>query len=125
MERGFLDSEGRKSNHRIKTDTLTSIGLASESVENLIDTSEPDGTLNEVTLASAIMESVSPSVVDMDVEKEKLSSLEDTIVLKSFSPLPTQVTTLAGNAPGKSSYANVTGKPSGKKLNIRTLFTLM
>ncbi|GJT89559.1 beta-caryophyllene synthase, partial [Tanacetum coccineum] len=28
-----------------------------------------------------------------------------------------------GNAPGKSSYANVTGKPSGKKLNIHTLFT--
>ncbi|GJS21423.1 putative reverse transcriptase domain-containing protein [Tanacetum coccineum] len=27
------------------------------------------------------------------------------------------------NTPGKSSYANVTGKPSGKKLNIRTLFT--
>ncbi|GKC00997.1 hypothetical protein Tco_0987133 [Tanacetum coccineum] len=29
----------------------------------------------------------------------------------------------AGNAPGKSSYVNVTGKPSGKKLNIHTLFT--
>ncbi|GKC77216.1 hypothetical protein Tco_1127990 [Tanacetum coccineum] len=29
----------------------------------------------------------------------------------------------AGNAPGKSSYANVTSKLSGKKLNIRTLFT--
>ncbi|GKE61094.1 beta-caryophyllene synthase [Tanacetum coccineum] len=34
-----------------------------------------------------------------------------------------QVTTSAGNAPGKYSFANVTGKPSGKKLNIRTLFT--
>nr|GEV13155.1 RNA-directed DNA polymerase, eukaryota, reverse transcriptase zinc-binding domain protein [Tanacetum cinerariifolium] len=33
-------------------------------------------------------------------------------------------TTMTGNAPGKSSYANVTGKPSGKKLNFRTLFTL-
>ncbi|GJV39491.1 BTB/POZ/MATH-domains containing protein [Tanacetum coccineum] len=29
----------------------------------------------------------------------------------------------AGNAPGKSSYANITGKPSGKKVNVRTLFT--
>ncbi|GKE36388.1 beta-caryophyllene synthase, partial [Tanacetum coccineum] len=29
----------------------------------------------------------------------------------------------AGNAPGKSSYANVTGKPIGKKLNFRTLYT--
>ncbi|GKD65450.1 copia protein, partial [Tanacetum coccineum] len=44
-------------------------------------------------------------------------------VLVSFPPLPTQVTTSAGNAPGKSSYANVTSKPSGNKLNIHTLFT--
>ncbi|GJY87163.1 putative reverse transcriptase domain-containing protein [Tanacetum coccineum] len=28
------------------------------------------------------------------------------------------------NIPGKSSYANVTGKPSGTKVNFRTLFTL-
>ncbi|GJW75318.1 hypothetical protein Tco_0134688 [Tanacetum coccineum] len=40
-----------------------------------------------------------------------------------YPPLPTQVTTLADNAPGNSSYANVTGKPSGMKLNFRTLFT--
>ncbi|GKD40980.1 retrotransposon protein, putative, ty1-copia subclass, partial [Tanacetum coccineum] len=32
------------------------------------------------------------------------------------------VINLTGNAPGKSLYANVTGKPNGKKLNIRTLF---
>ncbi|GKA67258.1 PAT1 homolog 1-like protein [Tanacetum coccineum] len=32
-------------------------------------------------------------------------------------------TILARNAPGKSSYAKVTGKPSGKKVNVRTLFT--
>ncbi|GJY12216.1 RNA-directed DNA polymerase, eukaryota, reverse transcriptase zinc-binding domain protein [Tanacetum coccineum] len=41
----------------------------------------------------------------------------------SFPPLPTQVTTSAGNAPGKSLYANITGKPSGKKVNVHTLFT--
>ncbi|GJY35903.1 putative reverse transcriptase domain-containing protein [Tanacetum coccineum] len=35
-----------------------------------------------------------------------------------------QVTTSVGNAPGKSSYANVTGKSSGKKLNFCNLFTL-
>ncbi|GKB87837.1 cytokinin dehydrogenase 3-like protein, partial [Tanacetum coccineum] len=33
------------------------------------------------------------------------------------------VITSAGNAPGKSSYANAAGKPNGKNLNIRTLFT--
>ncbi|GKA60191.1 hypothetical protein Tco_0759598 [Tanacetum coccineum] len=32
--------------------------------------------------------------------------------------------TSVGTTPGVSSYANVTGKPSGKKLNIRTLFIL-
>nr|GEV04783.1 hypothetical protein [Tanacetum cinerariifolium] len=32
-------------------------------------------------------------------------------------------TIAAGNAPGKSLYDNVTGKPSEKKFNIRTLFT--
>ncbi|GJX73038.1 RNA-directed DNA polymerase, eukaryota, reverse transcriptase zinc-binding domain protein [Tanacetum coccineum] len=31
--------------------------------------------------------------------------------------------TLTRNAPGKSSYANITGKPSGKKVNVRTFFT--
>nr|GEY63013.1 hypothetical protein [Tanacetum cinerariifolium] len=30
---------------------------------------------------------------------------------------------MAGNAPGKSSYANITGKPCGKKVNVCTLFT--
>nr|GEV29407.1 hypothetical protein [Tanacetum cinerariifolium] len=50
---------------------------------------------------------VSPSVIDETVVKEKQIPLVDTNI-------PTVV---------KSSYANVTGKPSGKKLNIHTLFT--
>ncbi|GKF98194.1 hypothetical protein Tco_0296977, partial [Tanacetum coccineum] len=76
-----------------------------------------DGVVPSVTIAfgSTHEENVGPSVVDMTVEMEKLSSLEDTTILGSFPPLSTPVTTLAGNAPGKSSYANVTGKPSGKK----------
>ncbi|GKA49843.1 retrotransposon protein, putative, ty1-copia subclass, partial [Tanacetum coccineum] len=48
---------------------------------------------------------------------------EDTTVPESFPTLTTPVTTTAGNAPGKSSYANITSKPSGKKVNVRTLFT--
>ncbi|GJS74023.1 hypothetical protein Tco_0706864 [Tanacetum coccineum] len=87
----------------------------------------------------AAKDGVSPSVTDETVVKEKesslddtsiptaemdmLSSLDDITVLGSFPPLSTPVTTTAGNAPGKSSYANVTSKLSGKKLNIRTLFT--
>ncbi|GKA83006.1 zinc finger, CCHC-type containing protein, partial [Tanacetum coccineum] len=84
-----------------------------------------DDTMNEDTpvgVAFAIKEVVTPSMVDMMVEMEKISSLEDTIVPESFPPLTTPVTTTAGNAPGKSSYANITGKPSGKKVNVHNFF---
>ncbi|GKC06006.1 hypothetical protein Tco_0997616 [Tanacetum coccineum] len=84
--------------------------------------SESDGTLNDATPGVDVVEEmVSPSEVDDTVEKEKLSHVVTTT--KSYPPLPTQVTTSAGNAPGNSSYANVTSKPSWKKLNFRTLFT--
>nr|GEX90692.1 hypothetical protein [Tanacetum cinerariifolium] len=65
---------------------------------------------------------VTPSVVDMTIEMGKHNSLDDTTVSESFPPLSTPVNT-AGNAPGKSSYANITSKPSGKKVNVCTLFT--
>nr|GEY38329.1 hypothetical protein [Tanacetum cinerariifolium] len=85
-----------------------------------------DDTMNEDTpvgVASAVQEGITPSVVDMTVEMGKQYSLDDTIVLESFSSLSTPVTNTAGIAPGKSSYANITGKPNGKKVNVRTLFT--
>ncbi|GKB58630.1 cytokinin dehydrogenase 3-like protein [Tanacetum coccineum] len=53
----------------------------------------------------------------------KQNSLDDTTVLESFPPLSTLITTMAGNVPAKSWYANINGKPSGKKVNVRTLFT--
>ncbi|GJU82878.1 hypothetical protein Tco_1285243 [Tanacetum coccineum] len=58
-----------------------------------------------------------------NISSEKQNSWEDTTVLGSFPPLSIPGTTTVGNAPGKSSYAKVTGKPSGKKLNFHTLFT--
>ncbi|GKG04930.1 hypothetical protein Tco_0315317, partial [Tanacetum coccineum] len=76
-------------------------------------TTESDDTMNDDTpigVASAIQEGVTPSVVDMTVPE-------------SFLTLTTPVTSKAGNAPGKSSYANITGKPSAKKVNVHTLFT--
>nr|GEY37135.1 hypothetical protein [Tanacetum cinerariifolium]GEY37959.1 hypothetical protein [Tanacetum cinerariifolium] len=94
--------------------TNTGIGLSTTS----------DGTRNEVGPigdTSTVMEGVTPYMIDMTVEKNKLISLEDTTILGSFPPLPTQVT-LVDNAPGKSPYANITGKPSGKKVNVCTLF---
>ncbi|GJS75257.1 cytokinin dehydrogenase 3-like protein [Tanacetum coccineum] len=87
---------------------------------------QTEDTLNDVSpigVAFAVREGVTPSVVDMTVEMGKQNSLDDTTVPGSFPPLSTPVSTTAGNAPGKSSYANITGKPSGKKVNVRTLFT--
>ncbi|GJU81266.1 beta-caryophyllene synthase [Tanacetum coccineum] len=86
---------------------------------------ESNGIVNDATplVDSVANEVVSPYVVDETVAKEKQSSLVNTTGLGSYPPLPTHETTSTGNAPVKSSYANVTGKPSGKKLNIRTLFT--
>ncbi|GJW37765.1 retrotransposon protein, putative, ty1-copia subclass [Tanacetum coccineum] len=123
MERGFLSQKGsrgrgvkEKNLNRNKTNTTSGIGLCTE-----LDSSMNEDT--PIVVASAIKEVVSPSVVYMSVEKEKRSCLEDTTVSGSFPPLSTQGTTTAGNAHGKSSYANVTGKPSGDKLNFCTLIT--
>ncbi|GJV95210.1 cytokinin dehydrogenase 3-like protein [Tanacetum coccineum] len=70
--------------------SATVIGLGTKS----------DGTMNEdtpVVIASAAKEVVTPSVIDMTMEKEKRILLEDTTVLGSFPPLSTPVTTTAGN----------------------------
>nr|GEX56656.1 hypothetical protein [Tanacetum cinerariifolium] len=122
MKRGFLSQKGSKVGRGVKEKSLnmrkTDIGIGLSTAS--------DGTRNEVAPVGdkpIVMKGVTPSMIDMTVEKDKLSSLEDTTVLGSFPPLPTSVTTLAGNAPGKSSYANITGKPNGKKVNVRTLFT--
>ncbi|GKB12773.1 hypothetical protein Tco_0846696 [Tanacetum coccineum] len=108
-ESWFLGFRRRKNNHRKKTsiDTCTS------------SMSESDGTLNDAT--PRLKEVVSPSVVDDTMEKEKLSPV--VTFTEPYPPLPMLVATSVGKAHGKSSYANVTDKPSGKKLNFRTLFT--
>ncbi|GKB48520.1 hypothetical protein Tco_0899273, partial [Tanacetum coccineum] len=124
MEHRFLSQKGsgegkgvkEKNLNRNKINTSSGIGMSTEL----------DVTLSEDTpvgVASVVQECVTLSVVDLTVEMEIISSLEDTSALGSFPPLSTLVTTTAGNAPGKSSYANVTGKPSEKKVNFHTLFT--
>nr|GEW18077.1 hypothetical protein [Tanacetum cinerariifolium] len=72
---------------------------------------------------SVVQEGVAPSVVDITVKMGKPNSLDNTTVPESFPPLSTPLTTTADNALAKSSYANITSKPSGKKVNVRTLFT--
>nr|GEW93418.1 hypothetical protein [Tanacetum cinerariifolium] len=72
-----------------------------------------DGVVPSVTVDSGNVakEVVLPYVVD------------ETVTNEYFLPLSTPVTTMAGNAPGKSSYANITGKHRGKKVIVHTLYT--
>ncbi|GJY75713.1 reverse transcriptase domain-containing protein [Tanacetum coccineum] len=98
IERGFLSQKGSggrgvKEKDLIRSKNNTSLGIGVST--NLEDTINDD-TL--VGVAFAIQEGVTPYVVGMTVE-------------------------MGNNAPGKSSYANITGKPYGKKVNVRTLFT--
>ncbi|GKE41491.1 cytokinin dehydrogenase 3-like protein [Tanacetum coccineum] len=96
MERGFFSQKGSGGGRGVKEK------------HSLMADKERSGVET-----SANKDGVAPSVMVADV----------TTVMGSFPPLSTLGTTTAGNAPGKSSYANITGKPSGKKVNVHTLFT--
>ncbi|GKG12976.1 hypothetical protein Tco_0349936, partial [Tanacetum coccineum] len=112
MKARFLDSRGRNNNHRKKTTTDT--GTCS----NL----DFDRIQNDVTSClDAVMKVISPSVVEETVAMECLVS--NTPDVGPNPPLPMLKANSAGNAPGKPSYATATGKPSGNKVNVRTLFT--
>nr|GEY00185.1 hypothetical protein [Tanacetum cinerariifolium] len=124
MKRGFLiqkwSGRGRgvkeKDLNGNKNNTSLGIGVSTNS-EDIMNDDSPTG------VASAVREGVTPYVVDMPVEMGKQNSLDDTTFPRSFPPLSTPVSTTAGNTPGKSSYANIASKPSGNKVNVRTLFT--
>ncbi|GJX85181.1 glucomannan 4-beta-mannosyltransferase 9-like protein [Tanacetum coccineum] len=112
MNRGFLDSEGRNNNHRKKTTTDT----------DTCSTSGSDGILNDaIPRVDAAMKVVSPFVGKETVAMKCI--VVNTLDVGPNPPLPTHEANSAGNAPGKPSYATTTGKPSGKKVNVRTLFT--
>ncbi|GKE33652.1 zinc finger, CCHC-type containing protein [Tanacetum coccineum] len=124
MEHGFLSQKsnggGRgvkeKELNRNKKHTASGISVSTDSEDTMNDDTS-------IGVAFVVREGVTPSVVDMTVKMIKQNFLDDTTVLGSFPPLSTPVTTTARNAPGKSSYANITGKPSGKKVNVHTLYT--
>ncbi|GJZ34143.1 beta-caryophyllene synthase, partial [Tanacetum coccineum] len=124
MEHGFLSQKGSGGGRGVKEKDLNK---NKKNFASGIDVStDSEDTLNDVSpigAAFAVREGVTPYVVDMTVEMGKQNSLDDITVPGSFPPLSMPVSTTAGNAPGKSSYANITGKPSGKKVNVRTLFT--
>ncbi|GJT27363.1 kinase-like domain, phloem protein 2-like protein [Tanacetum coccineum] len=83
------------------------------------------GTLNNANPPKeAVSSSVSNEPVAMEMQSpvvDKSNAVDSDV--GSYPPLPTEGTTPAGNTPAKSSYANVTRKPSGEKLNIHTFFT--
>nr|GEW30965.1 hypothetical protein [Tanacetum cinerariifolium] len=103
---------------------------------------ESDGTLID---ANPLKEVVSPFVIDEHVAMEVQCPLvaqtysvqshvvEETVAMECFvvntpyvgpnPPLPMLEANLAGNAPGKSSYATATGISNRKKVKVRTLFT--
>ncbi|GJU37931.1 zinc finger, CCHC-type containing protein [Tanacetum coccineum] len=124
MERGFLSQKwsgrGRgvkeKDLNGNKKNTSSGIGVSTDSEDTMNDDSP-------IGVAFAVREGVTPSVVDMTVKMGKQNSLDDITVPGSFPPLSTPVSTTASNVPGKSLYANIIGKPSGKKVNVHTLFT--
>nr|GEY33814.1 hypothetical protein [Tanacetum cinerariifolium] len=115
MERGFLSQKGSGGRRGVKEKNL-----CASNIEVVKDDVVPSVTGDP---EHAVMEVVFPSVVDETMWMEQQIPMVSTTRLGSYPPLPTQDATSAGNAPGKSSYANVTSKPSGKKLNIHTLFT--
>ncbi|GJZ98772.1 glucomannan 4-beta-mannosyltransferase 9-like protein [Tanacetum coccineum] len=112
-ESWFLDAGRRNNNHRKKTTTDTGTCSASGS----------DGILNDATpCVDAAMKDVSPYVVEETVAME--CHMVNTPDVGLNLPLPIQEeNALAGNAPGKPSYATATGKTSRKKVNVHTLYT--
>nr|GEW27477.1 hypothetical protein [Tanacetum cinerariifolium] len=96
------------------------MSVNSSNIEVIMDGAIPSATVES---RNASKEVVSQVVVDEAVAKDNQTSLVETTGFGSYPPLPTQGTTTIGNTPSKSSYANVTGKPSGTKVNFHTLFT--
>ncbi|GKE21321.1 hypothetical protein Tco_1432833, partial [Tanacetum coccineum] len=121
---GFLSQKGSWVGRGVKEKSLnmsktnTGIGLSTAS----------DGTRNEVGLVgdtSTVMKGVTPSMIDMTIENDKLNSLEDTTVLGSFPSLSTPATTSAGNVQ-KVAYpvvVNYVSNTWGKYGLIRSMFS--
>nr|GEW15410.1 hypothetical protein [Tanacetum cinerariifolium] len=110
MNHGFLDAGGRNNNHKKKTTTGTCLTLGS------------DGILNDATpCVDVAIKDVSPSVVEETIAMECLMvNIPD---VGPNPPLPTQeANATTGNTPAKPSYVTATGKTSGKKVNVRTLY---
>nr|GEZ90315.1 RNA-directed DNA polymerase, eukaryota, reverse transcriptase zinc-binding domain protein [Tanacetum cinerariifolium] len=96
MKHGFLSQKKSEGGRGVKEKDLNR-NKKNTSLSICVTTKSNDTMNNDtpIGVAFAIQEGVTPSMVGLT----------------------------AGNAPGKSSYANITGKASTKKVNVRTLFT--
>ncbi|GKA44567.1 hypothetical protein Tco_0737291 [Tanacetum coccineum] len=117
MERGFLSLKGSDGGRGVKVKRGGSFDVSAKD----------DNGIHEGTNTSSNVATNTQSDVILSGHTVNVDANVETTSLRSYPPLPamgsTLVATSASNAPGKSSYANVAGKPSGKKLNFRTLFT--
>ncbi|GJY26145.1 high affinity nitrate transporter 2.4-like protein [Tanacetum coccineum] len=115
MERGFLGSRARGGGRKkdSKQDTNPASSSSKHNVDNVIVGEE----------CTCIIGSNEGN--NNHRKRIKADAGTDTTGVGSCPPLPTYETTTGGNAPGNPSYANANAicKPSGKKLNIRILFT--
>ncbi|GJZ02974.1 probable leucine-rich repeat receptor-like protein kinase [Tanacetum coccineum] len=99
MEHGFLSQKGSRGGRGIKEKNLNTISINTS--RGMGVSTKSGDTMNEdapVGGAPAVKEGVTPFVVALMMEKDKLSSVEDTTISESFPPLSTPVTT-AANAP--------------------------
>nr|GEW15366.1 hypothetical protein [Tanacetum cinerariifolium] len=129
MEQGFLSQKEGGGGRGVKekqqgSTNITTLVFGDSTNDTIKDTVMVSFDGDATPLVDSVeKEVVLPSVVDETVAKEKQSPLVNTTSFGSFPPLATQETLSAGNASGKSSYANVTGKQIGTKVNFCTLFT--
>nr|GEU31384.1 hypothetical protein [Tanacetum cinerariifolium] len=122
-------SRARYDDHRLVHNMLlqhTTLQRELQEMRSRVTTLEPKGDheiLNDATTrVDAAMKVVSPSVVEETIAMECL--VVNTPCVGPNPPPPThEANAPAGNALGKRSYATATGKPSGKKVNVRTLYT--
>ncbi|GJU25225.1 hypothetical protein Tco_1163846 [Tanacetum coccineum] len=107
MERGFLSQKGSRGGRGVKEKSLNTNSMNTS--RGMGVSTKSGDTMNEDALvggAPAIKEGLTPSVVALMMEKDKLSYVEDTTIPKSFPPLSTWLLRLLMPL-GRSSYARV------------------
>nr|GEV50818.1 hypothetical protein [Tanacetum cinerariifolium] len=114
-ERGFLSQKG------------SGVGRGVKEKQVLIGVKLVDRTKSSTNAGTGLFSESDGTLNDANPLKEETIAMECPVVntpdVGPNPPLPMQEANSASNAPGKPSYATATGKPNGKKVSVRTLFT--